>query len=609
MFSAMRYGIAFLPCLLLLFPMVGLFAESPLPAANGAYGAVDGLGRSLPLTAPAVPTPRADRFVGIFYFSWLAQHGNDGPYDITKIVKEHPEAIYEVEHPAWGELSKFHHWGESLFGYYTSDDAWVKRKHVQMLTDAGVDFLIIDATNAAPYIKQGLQLMEILDEYQKQGWAVPKMVFYTNSNSGKTIETLFEEIYKKNLYPNLWFHWEGKPMIVGHPEECSEEVRQFFRIKKSQWPNENTMHEDGFPWIAFERPQHVFKNARGENEVVNVSVAQHNGTIRFSSSAFYGDQTNWTRSFHNGKNEPAPDAYRFGYNFAEQCEFALKQDPKILFITGWNEWIAMRFKGPNEKEPVMFVDLCDTNNSRDIEPMVGGFGDNYYYQMTEYIRKYKGVAPPRGQSAKKHVTINISGGFEQWDKASATYRDYINDTPDRDAKGYGELVYVNRTGRNDFDIMKTASDAGNFYFYAKTVDPITDSQDTHWMTLFIRTANAQKEKSWEGYDFVINRVPPEGGKAILEQSQGGWKWRKIAAIPMKVEGNQIQLSLPKNLLTASRGRLLNTSRGRRQYTESLQFKWADNYQGEGDIYSFYRDGDAAPIGRFNYIYTEASAEE
>ncbi len=571
---------------------VTVAAEPTLPAANGAYGAIDALGRTLSLGAPEVPLPRADRVVGLFYFSWLAQHGKDGPYDITKIVNEHPEAVNEVDHPAWGPLPRFHHWGESIFGYYTSDDAWVKRKHVQMLTDAGIDFLIIDATNASPYIEQGLQLMSILDEYQKQGWAVPKMVFYTNSASGATIEKLYEGIYKKNLYPNLWFNWEGKPLVVGHPEECSEEIKGFFRIKKSQWPNENKYHEDGFPWIAFERPQHIFKNAKGENEVINVSVAQHNGTIRFSSSAFYGDQTNWTRGYHDGKNDPAPDAYKYGYNFAEQFKFAIEQDPKVIFLTGWNEWVAMRFKGP-EGEPVMFVDLCDTNNSRDIEPMVGGFGDNYYLQAIELIRKYKGVAPVQ-HPGDGPITIDVAGGFSQWEKVALQYRDYVNDIPDRNEKGYGDLIYTNTTGRNDFDLMKVAADETNVYFYVRTVKPITDPSGKHWMSLFLRTEMADDSKNWEGYDFVLNRIAPADGKAVLERSLGGWNWSGRATMPLKVEGNQLQLSIPKALLlpVGSDSKL------------RLQFKWADNYQGEGNIDSFYTDGDAAPIGRLNYVFAE-----
>ena len=35
---------------------------------------------------------------------------------------------------------------------------------------------------------------------------------------------------------------------------------------------------------------------------------------------------------------------------------------------------------------------------------------------------------------------------------------------------------------------------------------------------------------------------------------------------------------------------------------SLQFKWADNYQGEDDIFSFYLNGDSAPYGRLNFVY-------
>ena len=33
-------------------------------------------------------------------------------------------------------------------GYYLADDDWVIRKHAQMLTDAGVDVIIVDLTNA-----------------------------------------------------------------------------------------------------------------------------------------------------------------------------------------------------------------------------------------------------------------------------------------------------------------------------------------------------------------------------------------------------------------------------------------------------------------------------
>ena len=575
-----------------LFIAVSISAQE-LPSANGVYGGVDALGRELSVNKDGVPELRKDRYIGLFYFTWLAQHGKNGPYDISKIVAGHPEAVRDPKHPAWGPLNAFHHWGESIFGYYTSDDAWVQRKHVQMLTDAGVDFLIFDATNAFPYTDQVLSLCSILDEYRKQGWTVPKIVFYTNSSSGATIQKIYESVYKKNPYPELWFQWEGKPLIAGHPEECSEELKNFFRIKKSQWPNEGKFHDDGFPWMAFEHPQHVFKNEKGENEVVNVSVAQHNGTIRFSSGALYGSDKNRTRSFHAGKNDPDPKAYLYGYNFAEQFEYAVKQDPKIIFVTGWNEWIAMRFNGPAD-EPIAFVDLCDANNSRDIEPMRGGYGDNYYMQMIEYIRRYKGAPAPQRQ--KTSVTIDIAGGFEQWDKVETVYRDYVGDIVDRDAPGYGDLHYTNKTGRNDFELMKIASDKDNVYFFVQTVKPIVlpkDFEEEHRLSLFLRYYSLQRHgalletESWHGYEHCVS-VSENGVSSVPSGPQdsiaeGLW-------LAFRLEDNRLHLSMPKKWL------------GGLSKPLCLEFKWADNYRDEID--SFYTDGDAAPIGRLNYVFSE-----
>lgn len=557
-------------------------AELPLPDANGTYAATDALGRVLPLPKdPTLPeTPRKDRYVGIFYFLWLAQHGKNGPFDITKIVTEHPDAVQNADHPAWGPVNAFHHWGEPLYGYYTSEDAWVMRKHIQLLTDAGVDFLVFDATNASHYQTPSLTMLKILDEYQKQGWNVPKIVYYTNSHSGATAEKIYRDIYSKTEYKDLWFYWEGKPLLIAQPEECSDEVKQFFRIKKSQWPNEGKYHDDGFPWIAFEQPQHVFKNKSGENEVISVSVAQHAGTTRFSSSAFYGNQTNWTRSWHGGKNDPAKDAFLYGYNIAEQFEYALKQDPKIIFVTGWNEWIAMRFKNMVPNEPVGFVDLCDTNNSRDIEPMKGGFGDNYYIQLLGNIRRFKGAAPQRQPKiVRKGNTATV-------------YRDYTNDIVNRSAAGYGTLVYENTTGLNDFEQMEIAYDENNVYFYVQTVNAIRDANADNRMTLYLDIPHDTATPTWNGYSFVLNRTGGDGQRLVLERCRGGWDWEQAGTVAYRIEGNRMDAAVPRALL------------GLKGKPVRIHFKWSDAAAMDGTIIPFYTDGDAAPLGRANYVFEE-----
>jgi hypothetical protein len=108
---------------------------SPGPFDFANLTGTDDLGRELSHHGE-VSAPREDRYVGLFYFLWLGQHTRTGPYNITNILAKTPEAVYNPDHPAWGPRGAFHHWGESLFDYYFSDDAWVLRKHAQMLAIA-----------------------------------------------------------------------------------------------------------------------------------------------------------------------------------------------------------------------------------------------------------------------------------------------------------------------------------------------------------------------------------------------------------------------------------------------------------------------------------------
>ena len=317
-------------------------------------GGIDALGRKLPSKEEAGPV-RENRFVGLFYFLWLGQHGTAGPHDNTEITKRWPEAVRDPNHPAWGAAEAFHFWGEPLYGYYLNDDEWVLRKHVQLLTAAGVDFLVFDTTNAVTYKNVYDRLFRILDEVASQGFKVPQFAFYTNTNSGGTIAEIYEDVYKPGRYRNLWFHWRGKPLVIGDPESCTEEQRAFFTFRLNQWPNEEAK-TNGFPWIEFQRPQRVFYNDEGEKEVISVSVAQH-PSIAMSDTPFYGYGDNWGRGYSDADRAAAfsEEAILGGANVAEQWEFALAEDPNIVFVTGWNEWIAMRLSGPAER-PVLFVD-------------------------------------------------------------------------------------------------------------------------------------------------------------------------------------------------------------------------------------------------------------
>lgn len=567
--------------------MSSIFQNLPVRQPNfGYYTAVDELDRKS-LTHTEVPQPRDDRYVGIFYFLWLGQHGADGPYDVTKIIEEDPNAVYDPDHPLWGPEEHYHFWGEPLYGYYQSTDEWVLRNHVQLLTNAGIDFLVFDTTNAVVYKKVYDKLLPILADIQKQGWDVPKVVFYTNTASGKTIQTIYDDIYAKKRFPELWFYWKGKPLIIGDPADCHFKIQDFFTFRQNQWPNEK-QKINGFPWTEFQRPQRVFYNNEGEKEVINVGVAQH-PSVAMSDTPFYQYGENWGRSYHDGEHDTSSDGPLWGHNIAEQWEFALKEDPKIVFLTGWNEWIAMRLSGISKDRPILFVDQATLDFSRDIEPMKGGYKDNYYLQMINYIRKFKGLSAPPTPTRK---TIHLSDGFGQWKDVQPKYKDFTNDIVHRNHKGYGENHYINQTGRNDFEILKVTRDRKYIYFYAQTVDSITSCGDDHWMMLFLKT-NDNKSKNWFGYNFVVNRKVINEDTTTLEKNRGGWNWEEVTTIDFKVKRNKMHLAVPIDKLGLYEG----------ESNVSFEFKWVDNMQ-RNDPMDFYVNGDVAPDGRLNFLFHE-----
>lgn len=567
-------------------------ADTPpasVDTAPDTWVATDGPGRRLPGHAEA-GGPRPGKYVGAFYFLWLGQHGSDGPYDITKILAANPGVMTRPADPAWGPQAHYHHWGEPLFGYYLSDDAWVIRKHAQMLADAGVDVIIFDVTNQVTYPRIYRTLCEVFAQARRDGCRTPQIAFLTPFwDPGRVVATLHKELYGPGLHRDLWFNWQGKPLILADPAKVAPDLRDSFTFRKPQ-PDyfQGPTGPDQWGWL--ERfPQHVFRNAAGEAEQMTVGVGQNTEGKRCCA---FSEQNTLGRSWHDGKKDERPDAVNLGLNFAEQWERALRVDPQFIFITGWNEWIAMRLpEFAGVREPVMFVDQYTQEYSRDVEPMKGGHFDHYYYQMVANIRRFKGVRP--GPTAgSQPVAITVDGRFDDWASVRPEFRDDRGDTMHRDHPGYDSAGrYVNKTGRNDFVLLKTACDETRVYFYARTAEPIRPRTDDDWMLLFV-DVDRDHRTGWEGYDFVINRDADGDAGASVQACRGGWNWTTVGRASSRAAGSELEMSISRDLLGL----------GRPSARPAFDFKWGDNTGCTGDIAAFILNGDTAPNNRFNYRY-------
>ncbi len=576
-------------CLLLI---TSAFAQTVPTEINPctSWPAMDALGRKLPMPEE-VGQPKPDRFVGIFYFLWHNQahdapSKDGGPYDVSKILAKDPDAVKKPDSPLWGPHGGWHTWGEPLYGYYLSSDPWVLRRHANLLADAGIDTLIFDATNAVTYRDVYMKLCEVFRQIRQEGGRTPQIAFMVNTEAGKTAAQIYNELYKPGQYRELWFHWQGKPLLICDPAEASPELRQFFTLRRAHWPFTMVNTPNAWHWEATYPQPYGYTDDPKKPEQVNVSVAQNlaqaDGTVAMMSS---GNARG--RSFHDGKQDTSPGAINWGGNFQEQWKRAFELQAPFVMVTGWNEWIAIRLGNPGD--PVIFCDQYNQECSRDIEPMRGGHGDNYYWQLAGNVRRYKGA--PALPKATAPQTIKIEGSFEQWRDVGPAFLDHLGETAPRDFDGTSGLHYVNRTGRNDLAVMKTARDDKNVYFYVRTRQPLANGANPTGLLLLI-DADQNPATGWQGCDFALNRSV-EGGKTWLEKNQSGWQWKKIVALDYRAEGNELHVAIPRAALGLPEG----------QGRLGVDFKWADNLQTPGDVMDFYQSGDVAPEGRFMFRFS------
>ena len=569
----------------------------------GGYAATDDLGRSMYNAGDVgVIGSQGEHYVGLFYFLWLGKHApTENIYNLQEILDSLPREDWgKLSTGKYGKLHEFHFAAEPLYGYYYINDEWVLRKHMELLTNAGVDFLFFDTTNNFAYADTALKIMKILHELNEQGYDAPKVTFYTNTAADVRIRSIYNDIYAQNLYPDTWFMVDGKPVMIG-PKDAN--INDFFTMKVNQWPTERENHIDAWPWMDGKRPQYIYKDSDGQKSAINVSVAQHSSTWRFSDSLYdMMDRGNLGRSFGAVRTTEkaleeyysaiATDSelYKQGLNFQAQWDVAHKADVPYVLVTGWNEWIASR--QDTSDEYAHFVDLASVEFSRDIEMMKGGYFDNYYIQLAYNIQKLKGTAPIILQDARN--PINVTGDFSQWDAVPLTYTDPVKDCLDRDYNGYGNQTYTDTTGNNDLTAFKITHDTKNVYFYAETRFDISKPvKETSWMQLFI-DADQNANTGWYGYDYIVNYSAKDEFTTTVAKyngADGSFSFEVIGEISYRVKSNQMMIEVPLDMLGVTHCDYMN-----------FNFKWVDSDSKITTMEQFYTEGDVAPLGRMNYVF-------
>lgn len=493
-------------------------------------------------------------------------------------------------------------------------------------------------------------MCRVFSQIRAGGGRAPQFVFLTNGDGGRSASVVkwpYDNLYSKGLYQNAWFSWPDyadgnrvKPLILGYDWETTPELRKYFTIRFS-WafgsakrpknaPGAGTMQAT-WPWTD-DYPQTPSYGATPQ-DLQSLSIAVDNGPIYGGLGRSARDK----RSEFSTRNIAFPGVEtQYGLYFGEQWdrvwtgnapwvapEKRFEGIPPFLFLTQWNEWSASRWGAashPLATIPAVpdrftgqtlsagdsyFVDEFNPEYSRDSEPDRSDTGDNYYWQVVDNARRYKGAR--RVAAATAAIDFGLAD-FSVWPKVGLQYLDDAGDTFARiDAKGLGSdksldatntvpLIYNNRTGRNDFLGAKTARGRnGDLTFWAQTAAPLTATRDIYWMNLYLRDLN-RALPSWSGFQFLVR--PDETGTLRLYSYAGSgldWNWKATGAVvTSQVRGGQIAVRVAASALGLKAGEPLD-----------LAFKWADNvvpYGETPDPTDFLVNGDCAPNGRFAYQF-------
>ncbi|MGI6296008.1 MAG: hypothetical protein ACOX3G_07950 [Armatimonadota bacterium] len=600
---------------------------------SDTWVATDALGRTMPDIKEVGPVKNDQRrVVGIFYITWhsdsLHRGGKSYTSDVTRILEKDPSARLDAKHSLWTAPS--YHWGEPEVGYFLSKDEYVIRRDMSMLADAGVDVLIMDVTNAVRYWDEWDVVFPVMQKMKAEGNKVPQFCFWAfNGPVVTVVQELYDRIYKENKYKDLWFYWDDKPLLLYNsnprldangPQDnargYSKEIEDFFTLRTMWWgyyewggkrfigteDNWSFGYDLGDKRVKDLTPEQRLSLHNGRREQAAVTPAQHSATLIGKSWANESGQPQLDE--HDlceptfvpwlGKTVEHPEGY--GIYFQQRFDEALQANPQFLYLNDWNEWTAGKYQPKSggtynfmrRNNPFYFVDQYNSEFNRTISPMKGGYTDNYYMQMAQNIRKYKGVRPI--PEHRGYTDIKIDGKFDDWDKVKIEYLDTIGDTVHRDYNGYGGLHYKDNLGRNDIVKSKVAVDSDMVYFYVETNEPLTYHTSPNWMLLLIDADN-DSNTGWFGYDFLINKkVIDDKTTTLMRYDSTKKTWESVAELNYRYKDKGMEIAVPRSLLGLTG----------RNFT--FDFHWCDNPKDLVDPISLCTAGDSAPNRRFNYRF-------
>ncbi|HZT42531.1 MAG TPA: hypothetical protein VFA07_10075 [Chthonomonadaceae bacterium] len=333
---------------------------------------------------------------------------------IRRVIRD-PEHLVGVEWEPWFTPLNAH-WDTAeaipVLGRYNSFNADVIRQHALWMTEAGIDFLLVDWSNnlwgkqhwseRAPGVDELIRATTLLlDTYAQmrgEGIPVPQITLLLGLDNGPQTTTtalneemqwIYEHYVTNPRYRDLWVWYEGKPLIVpfngGGPNVLKgqpplDESKFTVRWMASQLQADHFDRDGYWSWMDGSL-QPITTYSGGMPEALTITPA------------FFGD---------GGWTYPQALGRRGGATYLQQWETASTQRPHFLLINQWNEFAGQPNGGGYGPKKDQYVDCYSADLSNDIEPTsptacayrgCGGWGFTYLNLTRALIALYHQPSP------------------------------------------------------------------------------------------------------------------------------------------------------------------------------------------------------------------------
>src|SRR5690606_15555839 len=138
----------------------------------------------------------------------------------------------------------------------------------ELLADARIDAVFFDCTNGSiTWDESTAALLNTWEQARRDGVRTPAIAFLLPfapaPHSLASLRRLYRDLYRPGNFRDLWFRWNGKPLIMAYPDNLTDSdedraIAEFFTFRPGQPDYVNGPgRNDQWGWLE-NYPQHGY---------------------------------------------------------------------------------------------------------------------------------------------------------------------------------------------------------------------------------------------------------------------------------------------------------------------------------------------------------------